>query len=278
MSRVTLPSSRLFRSQGGTSCAPRTPTIIFWTVVGRAGSPAALWNSGRFGGVVKLQRSSLAFAACLVVALGIGLPSTAHAATITVTDADCSATTTGAPITGASGDVIRITGNFSTCTDMWVSKSLVSSSSAVVVTNSGTLVGPTSGGPSNSLWLWAVTGGGSFTDIQITLGPTPATVSNGVNVRRSAAGTTWAVTNTGGPSGGDRSSSSASSPPSVIQEFGKPAAGTCDAAEPAGLNWAGVTSGSWGESWAQWMNGGNGGAVCTRTLIYSTAQSRWIVG
>ena len=40
----------------------------------------------------------------------------------------------------------------------------------------------------------------------------------------------------------------------------------------------GVTSGGWGESWAQWMNGGTGGAVCTRTLVYSTAQSRWVVG
>jgi hypothetical protein len=39
-----------------------------------------------------------------------------------------------------------------------------------------------------------------------------------------------------------------------------------------------VSSGGWGESWAQWMNAGQGGAVCTRTLFYSAAQSRWIVG
>ena len=68
------------------------------------------------------------------------------------------------------------------------------------------------------------------------------------------------------------------SPPPVLQQFGKPASAPCDAAAPATLNWGGAGSGGWGESWAQWMNGGNGGAVCTRTLVYSTAQARWIVG
>lgn len=67
-------------------------------------------------------------------------------------------------------------------------------------------------------------------------------------------------------------------PSPVVQQFGKPASGTCDAAAPASLNWSGVASGGWGESWAQWMNSGKGGAVCTRTLVYSTSQSRWIVG
>ena len=27
----------------------------------------------------------------------------------------------------------------------------------------------------------------------------------------------------------------------------------------------------------QWMNGGTGGAVCTRTLVYSTAAAKWAV-
>jgi hypothetical protein len=67
-------------------------------------------------------------------------------------------------------------------------------------------------------------------------------------------------------------------PEPVLQQIGKTAAGTCLETAPESLNWAGVSSGGWGESWAQWVNGGNGGAVCTRTLIYNTAQSRWIVG
>lgn len=67
-------------------------------------------------------------------------------------------------------------------------------------------------------------------------------------------------------------------PAPIIQQFGKPASGTCDPIAPESLNWAGVASGGWGESWAQWMNGGSGGAVCTRTLVYRSAQSIWVVG
>jgi len=82
----------------------------------------------------------------------------------------------------------------------------------------------------------------------------------------------------GGGGGGDGSSSSSSAgsaPAPVIQQFGKLASATCEEAAPADLNLAGVGSGGWGESWAQWMNGGSGGAVCTRTLSY--VGSGWTV-
>jgi hypothetical protein len=67
-------------------------------------------------------------------------------------------------------------------------------------------------------------------------------------------------------------------PDPILQQFGRPASGTCTDAAPTHTQLPGAPSGGWGESWAQWVNEGNGGAVCTRTLIYSTAQSRWIVG
>jgi len=75
------------------------------------------------------------------------------------------------------------------------------------------------------------------------------------------------------PSGGGSSNSSSTSagnsgPTPILQQFATPAMGTCDAAQPEGLNWAGVASGGWGESWAQWANGGRGGTVCTRMLEY----------
>lgn len=73
-------------------------------------------------------------------------------------------------------------------------------------------------------------------------------------------------------------SGSTSTPPAVTQGFGRPASGTCDAAAPATLNWGGAGSCGWGESWAQWMNGGAGGAVCTRTLVYSNNLEAWTVG
>jgi len=81
-----------------------------------------------------------------------------------------------------------------------------------------------------------------------------------------------------GGGGSSSSSSSGPGPAPVVQEFGKPSSDTCDAAQPEGLNWAGVSSGGWSESWAQWMNGGTGGFVCTRTLVYSNNLSHWVVG
>jgi len=76
------------------------------------------------------------------------------------------------------------------------------------------------------------------------------------------------ILSTGTGGGGSSSSSGSTGPAPVPQQFGLPASGTCDEAAPADLNWAGVPSGGWGISWAQWMNDGNGGAVCTRTLSY----------
>ncbi len=64
----------------------------------------------------------------------------------------------------------------------------------------------------------------------------------------------------------------------VVQQVGKPVTGTCSDASASALNWSGVSSGGWSESWSQWMNDGRGGAVCTRTLVYSNEQGRWIVG
>ena len=82
----------------------------------------------------------------------------------------------------------------------------------------------------------------------------------------------------GGSGGASSSGASGSNPAPVLQQFGKPSTGTCDAARPEMLNIGGAESGGWGESWAQWMNGGNGGSVCTRTLVYSNALGHWVVG
>ncbi|MCX6433137.1 MAG: hypothetical protein NTX29_10230 [Actinobacteria bacterium] len=71
-----------------------------------------------------------------------------------------------------------------------------------------------------------------------------------------------------GGSGGVSGATSGSGPAPLMQQFARPAMGTCDAAQPEGLNWAGVASGGWSESWAQWANGGQGGTVCTRMLEY----------
>lgn len=67
-------------------------------------------------------------------------------------------------------------------------------------------------------------------------------------------------------------------PPSVVQQFGKLAPGICADVASEHLDLSGVGSGGWSESWAQWVNDGAGGVVCTRTLVYIPSQSRWIVG
>lgn len=73
------------------------------------------------------------------------------------------------------------------------------------------------------------------------------------------------------------SATDSATPAPVMQQFGHPGLGTCSDAAPIELNWAGVPSGGWGESWAQWMNDGAGGAVCSRTLIYDNSLARWIL-
>ncbi|MFM7144726.1 MAG: hypothetical protein ACKOW5_00130, partial [Actinomycetales bacterium] len=78
----------------------------------------------------------------------------------------------------------------------------------------------------------------------------------------------WSCTSSGG---------SGTIPLPVGQQFARPVLGTCDEAAPTTLNWAGVRSGGWTTSWAQWPNGGRGGPVCTRTLIYSTVSGRWTI-
>lgn len=126
------------------------------------------------------------------------------------------------------------------------------------------------GGPGSP---WPVPGG---TKIIYT-----AAASGGmrINVNSLGAMTGYQITISSGGGGSSSSTSSTSSAPApIVQQFGRPSTGSCDAAAPTTLNWAGVASGGWGESWAQWANGGAGGAVCTRTLTYSESRSVWIVG
>ena len=65
-------------------------------------------------------------------------------------------------------------------------------------------------------------------------------------------------------------------PGEVLQQVPRPATG-CAAFDAPTLNWAGVAPGGWSDSWARWINNGNGGPVCTRTLTYSTSRDQWIL-
>jgi len=69
---------------------------------------------------------------------------------------------------------------------------------------------------------------------------------------------------------------SGDAPPDVMQQVGAPTTGTCATFIDSTLNWAGAPDGGWGTSWAQWVNQGRGGAVCTRSLFW-TPSGRWSV-
>jgi hypothetical protein len=120
-------------------------------------------------------------------------------------------------------------------------------------------------------------GGASFTNYTTTDG-----LGNNIVYGMYVVGSTAYAATAGGLSIsgaiGPATDDQSSGPPPILQQFGKPASGTCNDAASPSLNWSGVPSDGWAESWAQWPNGGNGGFVCTRTLIYSTTQAKWIVG
>jgi hypothetical protein len=71
-------------------------------------------------------------------------------------------------------------------------------------------------------------------------------------------------------------SESEDAPADVLQQFGGAVAHSCDALANAGLNWGGASAGGWANSWAQWVNDGTGGYVCTRSL-YWTPSGQWAV-
>lgn len=160
----------------------------------------------------------------------------------------------------------------------------------------GITVKPVSGSLTSSGWIDR-TGGGStaltgtgFTaslmtagSISFEAGTVNATIFSRLSSDLAATPittiATWSLAGGGFTSSSPSSSSSSSSGPApVVQQFGTPASGTCNDAAPATLNWGGASSGGWSESWAQWINGGTGGSVCSRTLQYSGSRGAWVVG
>lgn len=62
-----------------------------------------------------------------------------------------------------------------------------------------------------------------------------------------------------------------------FQQVGVPASGKCsDVASPTG-HWAGFPFGGWGKSWAQWINNGKGGPVCTREITFSPTLGAYVL-
>jgi hypothetical protein len=223
-----------------------------------------------------MRRVVIPVVSVLIAGSGILTASPAAAATINITNANCAANSTGSPISGAPGDVINISATLTGCRSVRVSKSIITSQSDVVVTanQAVTVLDQT------THWNFDSGVGGELSGIQITLGSGTGTVTTAIEVVGTGGPpptTRWNVTFGGGGGGSSSGSDSTSAPAPIFQQFGKPAIGTCAEAASPSLNWAGVAGGGWGESWAMWMNGGRGGAVCTRTLTYLQTTGAWAV-
>lgn len=193
--------------------------------------------------------------------------------------APANAATTPSSITVSACNATTPTATVSTAGVSWTS-----GSDTLSITNQCS-----TSGISMALSIWTVTSGPArLVAPFISDGATATTSALGTDVTAiriyeqlgGSPGALLATITASSPSSGSGggTSDSTSVPAPVVQQFGRPASGTCDAGQPQGLDWAGVPGGGWTESWSEWMNGGQGGLVCTRTLVYSSALEAWAVG
>ena len=87
----------------------------------------------------------------------------------------------------------------------------------------------------------------------------------------------WGVSTSFTVAGTGQVEEDSQTPPSIIQQVGLPPTGTCEDVIDGMFGTQTFIPGGWGQSWAPWMNSGLGGAVCTRMLVYSKAQERWVL-
>lgn len=216
------------------------------------------------------MRRLATMSACILLALGgVGLAQPAQAATLAPLTLTCSAT-------GGQGNGPRVITSPSNM--IW---SAAPGDTFTVTNNTGQLLTPSIPSGYTATYSPGLSSGnmvngsvatvtvGSSDDTVSFLGFSPGTCTgygSFIQVSFSAAPSP----NPPGPA-----AAVGSAPAPIVQQFGLPASGTCDAAASASLNWAGVASGGWSISWGEWMNGGRGGAVCTRTLVYSTRAGAW---
>ena len=64
-------------------------------------------------------------------------------------------------------------------------------------------------------------------------------------------------------------------PEDVFQSVPLGSVSSCASVTRPDLDWSGVASGNWTQSWAMWSNGGTGGSVCNRVLWFDSNSSRW---
>ncbi|MCF8526647.1 MAG: hypothetical protein K9G80_03955 [Candidatus Nanopelagicales bacterium] len=216
------------------------------------------------------MRKSLLVGAVAAVCMPLSLLAAAPpaAATQTYNFTDCGPALNGQTISSPSGDDVRLT--FTTCltgNPLYLDNVTPVVGTSTSIINSGTTitVSPFSGNHVIDLYTNSSPPG------------PPADGFYRVYYKYNSYQGVFYVSIAGSSPTPSGESSLSSGPAPVLQQFGKPATGTCDEGQPEGLDWAGVPSGGWSTAWGEWMNNGLGGWACSRTLSYSTAQSKWVV-
>lgn len=69
--------------------------------------------------------------------------------------------------------------------------------------------------------------------------------------------------------------SAAETPSDLFQSVPLGGDSSCATVTRPDLDWSGVDSGNWTQSWAMWPNGGTGGPVCNRVLWFDSNSARW---
>ena len=63
----------------------------------------------------------------------------------------------------------------------------------------------------------------------------------------------------------------------LLQQVGMPVAGDCTNVEDSHLDWGTGLSGGWTRSWAEWVNAGAGGPVCSRSFAFDADSQLWSI-
>jgi len=63
----------------------------------------------------------------------------------------------------------------------------------------------------------------------------------------------------------------------LLQQVGMPITGDCTNVEDSHLAWGTGLSGGWSRSWAEWVNAGSGGPVCSRSFAFDTNSQLWLI-
>lgn len=66
-------------------------------------------------------------------------------------------------------------------------------------------------------------------------------------------------------------------PAPILQQLPANADGTCAGISDAAFAYGTGLTGGWHGAWAQWVNSGHGGLVCSRTMIFDSTANRWTI-